>query len=57
MVTFCEQKKLKKFILGFKVFCCPDLEKFLHEVVAKVVHKLNTDSHNKLFHKLDDIVR
>ena len=38
MVTFCEQKKLKKFILGFKVFCCPDLEKFLHEVVAKVVH-------------------
>jgi len=27
MVTFCEQKKLKKFILGFNVFCCLDLEK------------------------------
>jgi len=38
MVTFCEQKKLKKFILGFEVFCSPDLEKFSHKVVAKVVH-------------------
>jgi len=37
MVTFCEHKKLKKFILGFKVFCSPDLEKILHKVVATVV--------------------
>jgi len=27
MVTFCVHKKLKKFILVFKVFCSPDLEK------------------------------
>ena len=39
MVTFCVHKKLKKFILGFKVFCSPDLEKILHKVVSKVVHK------------------